>query len=344
MFVPTMKDIAKKAGVSLGTVSNVLNHLSSVKPQNYEKVMAAVRDLDYTTNMTARALRTKQSGNIGLIIPSITNPYYPELARGVEDAASDAGLTVFLCNDDREEKKERGYIDALLTKMVDGIILVKPTLTTKEANAIRKQCGLVLVDRSVHMRNTKGHGVIDVDDWDGVEKAMRLLHQNGHTKIGFINGLMETVSSRNRFNAYKRYLRQHRLPFLAKYVVPGNWTYDSGYEAARTLMALPHPPTAIVCANDIMAFGAMKAFQDKGLRIPEDVSVVGFDNIALSNVWSPALTTLNQPKYDIGRKSVSMLLEQIGQGCDGTTIEGCSALFDIELIIRSSVGINPKGS
>jgi len=338
----TMKDIARKSGVSLGTVSNVLNNLPSVKPKNRDKVIAAVNELGYSENLTARTLRTRLSKSIGLIIPSITNPFYPEFARGVEDAAREAGFTVFLCNNDRDGEKERKYIKELCSKSVDGIILIRPTIDNDEADAILERCALVFVGKNRHIENRKTaqYSTIDIDERGGTEKAMNLLYKNGHYKIAFINiGSADSISVQGRYNSYIQYMEDKKLEFRKEYMVEGDYTCDGGYAAMMKLLTLRDPPTAVFCANDIMAFGAIKACLDIGCKVPDDISIIGFDNIDLAKNWTPSLTTLNQPKYEIGQKSVFMLLEQLRRRANGTP-KGETIRYNVELIKRDSVGKN----
>lgn len=329
----TIKDVARIAGVSVGTVSNVLNGRESVKPGNRKRVYEAMKQSGFRYNMTASALRTRSTKNIGLIIPSITNPYYPELARGVEDAARLVGLTVFLCNDDRDMDKEREYVQALLSKGVDGIILLKPRLSCQELRDIRERTALVLGDAGDHIRLQ--FNVVNADDVQGVVSAMNFLGRNGHRQIGMITGLMESYSSQCRLEAYKRYLESRRIPFRKEYVVSGNYSWKSGCTAAKQLMGLPDPPTAVFAANDIMAIGAMKGVQTMGYRIPEDVSIIGYDDIEMSNLSKPALTTIHQPKYEMGQECLHLLYSII----NGEEENPRQITMENRLIVRDSVGM-----
>ena len=320
---------------SLGTVSNVLNGKNNVRPGNKRKVYDAMKEVGFHYNMTASALRTKTTKNIGLIIPSITNPYYPELARGVEDAARREGLTVFLCNDDRDTEKERAYIKALLSKGVDGIILLKPRLEYGELLDVKERTSLVLGDASIDIRNE--FHVVNADDVQGVICAMNFLGQNGHKQIAMITGMMESYSSQCRLDAYKRYLESRKLRYRPEYVVSGNYSWISGCRLAKQLMSLPDPPTAIFAANDMMAIGAMKGVQTMGYRIPQDVSIIGYDDIEMSNLSNPALTTVHQPKYNMGTECLKMLHACINgsEGMDTTK----RITLENHLIIRESVGM-----
>lgn len=330
----TIKDVAKAAGVSIGTVSNVLSGRESVKPGNRKKVYDAMDAVGFHYNMMASALRTKTTKNIGLIIPSITNPYYPELARGVEDGAREAGLTVFLCNDDRKVDKEREYVRALISKGVDGIILLKPRLGREELISLNDRTALVLGDAGICTE--EAFYVVNADDGQGVTMGLDYLGQNGHRKIGMITGLLESYSSRIRLETYRQYLASRGLMCNSGYVVSGNYSWKSGFQAAKALMGLPDPPTAIFAANDIMAMGAIKGLQTMGYNVPEDVSVMGYDDIETGNLSSPALTTVHQPKYKMGIQCLKMLCAcMAGEGMEQG---GRHMVMDNHLVIRDSVG------
>lgn len=339
----TIKDVAREAGVSQGTVSSVLNGKTTVKAENYNKVMDAVKRLNYQPNLTARTLKTGTSNSIGLVIPDITNPYYPELARGVEDAARAAGLTVFLCNNDRDVKKERDYVNALLNKSVDGIIMVKPQMKRDELEEIQRSCNLVLVDTGYE--TLEGFNVVDVENGAGAKQVMDLLAEYGHERIAYIGGLLESISANARFNAYKNALTERGIEYREEYVRHRRYDWFSGYTAATELMKLVERPTAIFCANDVLAMGALKGLRERNVKVPNDVSVVGFDDIDQSSYSCPALTTVHQPKYEVGIASVDILVKRIGQPRQEED-PGSYVCFDTELVIRETVNyaktaINP---
>lgn len=327
----TVKDVARAAGVSLGTVSNVLNGRSSVLPENREKVYQAMEKLGFQYNMTASALRTKSTKNIGLVIPTIVNPYYPELARGVEDGAREVGFTVFLCNSDRKVEKERQYIDALLSRGVDGLILVKTRLPKEELDQLKSLTALVLVDYSE--TSEESFYTVNVDDEAGVIQGMELLLRHGHSRIAFISGYQDAYSSRCRIQAYRDFLEKNKIPYRAEYVIQGDYGWNSGYSAAKKFLSLDVAPTAIFAANDVMAMGAIKAILAAGLRVPEDVSVVGYDDIEMSCLSTPALTTIHQPKYRVGIESVRLLV----QNMNGQIKDEMQILMATEIVQRESV-------
>lgn len=329
----TVKDVAREAGVSLGTVSNVLNGKESVKPFNKEKVYKAVKKLGFQYNMTASALRTKTTKNIGLIIPTIVNPFYPEMARGVEDEARNAGFTVFLCNSDRDEKKEREYIDALLSKGVDGIILFKPRLSPEELDHLNSRTPLVVEDWDQEING--GLLAISIDGYMGIIQGMNLLARYGHRRIAFINGLMESYSSRRKMEAYEKSLESWKIPYQREYAVFGNYSWKSGYNAAMHLLKLNPRPTAVFAANDMMAIGAVKAIQAMGLRVPEDISVMGYDDIEMSQLCTPGLTTIHVPKYDCGAAAFRLIRQSLGGG--DIPADKRQIMLDTRMVVRESV-------
>lgn len=307
----TVKDLAKAAGVSVGTVSNVLNGKSSVKEHARERVYQAIKDLDFKYNMTASALRTKATKNIGLVIPTIVNPYYPELARGVEDAARDVGCTLFLCNSDRKADKEKNYISSLLSRATDGIILVKTGLDDTALKELSEKTALVLIDYEVKPEHS--FLTVNVKDAEGIVQGMNLLKQKGHSSVAFISGLLDSYSSRCRMKAYEDCLMQWGITYRPEYVAMGDYSWESGYQAVKQFMGLEDTPTAVFAANDLMAMGAMKAAADMKIKVPKQLSVIGYDDIEMGNLCTPTLTTIHQPKYRVGAQAVRLMSEHLNK-------------------------------
>lgn len=328
----TVKDVARVAGVSLGTVSNVLNGKVSVKQETKEKVYDAMKTLNFQYNMNASALRTKTTKNIGLIIPTIVNPYYPELARGVEDVLNHENFTLFLCNSDRNVEKEQQYVDALLSKGTDGLILVKSRLSEVALQQIATRTALVLVDHDGG--KTDLYSQVNVDDVSGIIQGMNLLRQYGHKKIAFISGLQDAYSSICRIKTFHDCFSKWGETCPPEYIVEGNFSWNSGYMAAENLLALPNPPTAIFAANDIMAMGAIRAICDKGFHVPEDISVLGYDDIEFCNLSVPPLTTIHQPKYQVGAEAARLMFKMLNKQ---EAFEK-SIVMQTRIVIRTSVG------
>lgn len=336
----TMKDVAKAAGVSLGTVSNVLNNVPTVTEENRQKVLKAIKELKFIPNTAARTLKTKTSKSIGLIIPDITNPFYPELARGVEDAAKKAGFTVFLCNNDRDVQKEREYIRVLIEKNVDGIILVKPNISNNEIDELLEKCEVVLVD--ISNITDREYDIVNVDDYHGTLNALNILYDYGHKRIGFITGLLEAQSSKYRYEAYIDFLKEKGIAFDEALVKKGSYDWYSGYKAGSELLRLLDPPTAIFASNDLMAVGVLKAAKERMLNVPYDLSVMGCDDIDMASLCSPQLTTVRQPKYEIGTASVELLLGRMNTADRSKSRKGRKIELKTEVIMRESVGYSKK--
>jgi len=328
----TIKDVAREAGVSLGTVSNVLNGKVKVKQETKDKVYQVMEKLNFQYNMTASSLRTKMTKNIGLIIPSIVNPYYPELSRGVEDALRKENFTLFLCNSDRNREKEKQYINALLSKGADGLILVKSKLTEKELKQIGLRATVVLVD--FDSENSTSFCSVNVDDKNGIIQGMKLLEQYGHERIAFISGLQDAYSSICRIESFRKCMEERKILCRPEYMVEGNFSWNSGYTAAKQLLSLKTPPTAIFAANDLMAIGAIRAIFDSGKRIPGDISVLGYDDIEVGNLCMPSLTTIHQPKYRVGTEAVKLLLQDVNK----EELFDKQIMMKTRIIMRESVG------
>ncbi len=326
----TIKDVAKEAGVSTGTVSNVLNNSPTVKEKNRIAVLRAIEKLGFVPNMTARTLSTKSSRMLGLIIPSIANPYYPEIARGVEDAAVRLGLSVFLCNCDRNKEKQRNYVEELIKKNVDGIIIAGCMLDSAELREYSERVHIVLIGGK---RKHVGAmcSVIEMETRPGIRASLEYLYSNHHRRIAFISG-SHSPETDDRVLEYKAFLKEKGIDIYPEYIVLKKYDWKSGYQAGKAFMALDVPPSAIMASNDMMAMGAMKAVQELGKKVPEDISVIGYDNIEMTNLVTPPMTTVNVPKYEAGIQSVELMRQMLS----GESV-GCYMELHTELVKRGSV-------
>lgn len=331
--MPTMKDVAIEAGVSVGTVSNVLNKKGNVKEEKEKRVLAAIEKLKFQYNLTAKTLKTQKSNDIGLVLPNIRNPYYPEVARGVEDEAQKKSFSVFLCNTDRSEAKEREYITSLLAKNVRGLIIMKHQIKEEELLLLCGNVPFVLVDTDPAVADEKGIPYINNSNYEGVQSGIKYLRDRGHKKIGFIYGLHDSYSSYCRYQSFMDYNRDHGIELNEDYIVNGNYTMDGGYLAMQEILKCREFPTAIFAANDLMAIGAIQAIREKNLSVPEDISVMGYDDISFANIVTPTLTTIHQPTYELGVKSVQLLLEEEKGKEKNSKVQ----LSDNKLMIRNSV-------
>lgn len=332
----TIKDVAKEAGVSIGTVSNVINGKSSVKEENVFKVMKAIKKMDFNTNMIARALRTKVSESIGLIVPSITNPYYPEFVRGVEDQAEKEDLTVFICNSDRDKMKEIKYINSLMKKSVDGFIIMNPQLSSIELDNLESSKFVVIgIDDNI----TSKLNIVNASATIGTLQGMELLYSYRHKKIGFLTGVGDTFADINKLKAYNYFLESRDIVYNEQYIYHGDYTWESGYQGGKKLLSLENPPTAIFAANDLMAIGVLKAARDLNLSVPNDVTILGFDDIEMCKYSEPPLSTIHQPKYKIGVEAVKMLVQIMNTD---EHKKGMRKTLQTEIVMRESVAYEPS--
>lgn len=330
----TIRDVARLAGVSLGTVSNVLNELPTVSEENRERVERAIAQLGYRRNQAASQLRSNRSNAIGLVIPDITNPFYPEVARGVDDAAQKAQYNVFLCNKDRSIQKEEDAIEALLSKNVDGILLFKPRISVQKMQEIEKQCALVLLDIDV---NAVDCDTVNVDDHQGMVRAVEEAARRGHRRIAFITGLLDSFSSIRRLSAYRETMERLKLSVPKAYVRQGDFTAKSGCRSLKELMRLAEPPTVIMTANDMMALGVISGANELGIKIPDELSVIGYDDVQNVQWTYPRLTTIWHPKYEMGECAVRVLIDRIEARRKGMKMQRQSVVLQTKLRLRDTL-------
>jgi LacI family transcriptional regulator len=327
--MPNIVDVALKARVSIATVSRVVNKsLHKVNPTTRERVLAAISEMDYRPNALAKGLLMKKTMTIGIIIPDISNPYYAEIVRGIQDVADQAGYAVTLHNTDKKPGGITRYIYLLREKSADGIIFSGGIINGHETLSILKE----LKERVVVIgRHEVDSPAVMVDNIGGAAQAVQHLFDIGHRRIGFIGGPDGSTTALDRLAGYKNTMAKNGLKFAPRLVKKGTWNPQSGYLLGMQLLKGKSRPTAIVAANDQMAFGAIKAAKELGLVVPEDLAVVGFDNIPLSSYFNPSLTTVEIPMHDLGAAAVRMLLNLIS----GEKFENIK-LFKTRLLVRGS--------
>ena len=307
----SLTDVAKAAGVSIATVSRVISHPDKVASQTQMAVRKAMKELDYQPNRVARRLR-QRGGNrhlLGLIIPDIQNPFFAEIARGVEDVAYANQFAVMLCNSDEDLKKESFYLDVLRAESVDGIIL--PPINDHDpavSKVAESGTPIVTVDRSL---SDSTIDKVEVDNCQGAFDAVSHLIRIGHKRIGLITGRSNISTSRDRRLGYEQALAAGEIPVNPEYVRMGDYKQASGVALAGELLALPIPPTAVFVANNLMAVGALEAIHARNLRIPEDVAIIGFDDLPWADALDPPLTMVRQPAYEVGRAAAELLLKRL---------------------------------
>lgn len=325
-----MRDVAEQAGVSVTTVSHVINNSRPVSPETRLRVEQALQVLGYQPNVLARSLRRGKTNTIGVILPDNANPYFAEVVRGIEDASFSQGYSVILCNSDNDLAKERLYTNVLIEKQVDGIIFVAAGISDENIqNLSSRGVPAVLVDRQVP--GVQLDSVV-ADNLDGGIMATRHLLDLGHTSIACIAGPQGVPSSKERVAGFLQALEAADLEAGPDQVVEGDFQYQGGYEAAQQLSQADSPPTAIFACNDLMAIGAYRYAHENKLPIPQDISIIGFDDIHLASYTNPPLTTVRQSKAEMGSKAADLLIERIGN----RKLSPRQEIIPVQLVVRSS--------
>lgn len=330
----TIKDVAKKAGVSPSTVSRVLNDSAPIKESTRKRVMAAVKLLNYRPNFLAQGLKDGKTKTIGLIIPNIRNPIYPVVARGVEDAAKKYGYTVVLCNTDEDTETEKEYIQKLRKRWVEGLIIAPAAKEFEHISELQKEgFPTVLVIRKVDIPTN----TVMIDNYQAAYDAVSFLIKTGHKKIAIVKGNQQLALYRDRFEGYKRALLDANIKIVDELITGDDsdsvqWSLD-GYNAINSLLNQKVKFDAVFATTDLRAIGAIRAIKDYNLKVPEDISVIGFDNLEFSSLIDPPLSTVSQPFYDMGVRAVNKILQFINsEAAPEPTIE----IMASELIIRKS--------
>jgi LacI family transcriptional regulator len=308
----TIKEIAKAAGVSIGTVSNVLNGLATVREDSRKRVVEAIDKLGYQPSMLGRALRKEKTNMIVMIVPDITNPFFPAAVRGAEDVAFQNGYRLVLCNSDNSSSKESTYIREMQTYRPSGLIIVPAEQSRSLEGAkgyLKAGAGVVYVDRIP----PKWHGdSVTSAHKEGAYAATRHLIDLGHERIATIAGPLTTTSAMARLEGYRRAMKAARLPVPPNYVQHAEFNMPSGHAKATILLGTVPRPTAIFAGNDLIALGALGAIREAKLECPRDVSLVGFDNLDESDVTLPTLTTVDQSAYQLGAQAAQTVIERAG--------------------------------
>jgi LacI family transcriptional regulator len=281
----------------------------------------------------ARSLVTRQTKTIGLVIPDIVNPFFPELARGAEDKASEAGYSIIYCNTDDDLEKEEKYINMLAEKMVDGIVFTHSAKRTNGLSPIdRGNIPVILIDRDLESSNVKGK--VLVDNLEGAYKAVKHLIDKGYKKIAFITGALTSTTAKDRLAGYRKALEDSGIEYNNNYIRAGQYKSEWGLTAVKQLLDEGLDFDAVFCGNDLIAISVIKLLKSKGYNIPNDVGVVDFDDIYMASVVEPGLTTIKQPNYEMGYKAVELLIEVLEKS--GEAAEQKTIILDTELIVRKS--------
>lgn len=308
----TIAEVAEKAGVSRTTVSHVLSGNRPVAAPTRDRVERTIDELGFRPNGLARSLRIKRSDTVALIIPDITNPYYPVLARGLDDAMSGRYRT-YICNTDAVRERELEFVADVSDRHVDGIVIVAFQIGATDLRHIL-DLGMPVVSLGGTVEDRRVDVVLTDDEHGAFEATRHLIHR-GHGRVGMIRGAEGTDVQ--RFTGYRRALEMKGIPFDPELTAIGDWTRPGGSRAMQALLASPDPPTGIFSANDLMAIGALDAAREAGLSLPEDLALVGYDDIEAAALVSPPLTTVVNPAYEAGRAAGRLLADRMTGGYAG---------------------------
>jgi LacI family transcriptional regulator len=303
----TIVDVAAAAGVSFGTVSRVINNDVHVKPETRTRVQEAMERLNFVANRQARSLAGGRSNLIGVMVPDLGTGYIGEIIRGIDAELFDTSYDLMLFTTHRAAVKEANYVANLVQDTVDGLLLVLPRNPVDYIGTLEaRNFPYVLID---HQGNGENCPAVGATNWQGAYNATDYAIKLGHTDIGFITGWLDLGAAVERLEGYKAALRYHHIPIRSELIYEGTFDQLDGYTGANHFLDLDNPPTMIFAANDVMAMAAMDAARQRGLHIPEDISIMGFDDIPQSSLIRPALTTVRQPLEQMGRTATQMLLE-----------------------------------
>lgn len=326
----TIDEIAKLAGVSKTTVSRVINNKPDVNPETRETILGLIEKHDFQPNAFAKAISLQKSHNIGLIIPHeadyiFSNPFYVEVMRGVSTEVNKRGYYLLICY-----PHDHNYVDIYKQKRVDGFILMSPGSFHKNIIESLNEVNAPFV-ATAKIPGEKNMVYVDVDNYYGSTLAMEHLISLGHKRIGFI-GKPTLTSSQDRLSGYKDSLEKYNISFEEKLVrISQKSSTKGGYDEMAELLKIENPPTAVFLTNDVMALGAINAAKEKGLNVPSDLSIIGFDNIPLAEFINPPLTTVNQPSFEKGTRATKLLIQHLEKKTKPKSIS-----LDVELIIRKS--------
>jgi DNA-binding LacI/PurR family transcriptional regulator len=326
--MPTIEEVAKAAGVSVATVSRVLNN-GQVSPKTRILVENAIRELNYEPNMLGRNLRRSESRMILTMIPNISNPFYSVIVEGIEDAARKNGYNILLCNTEADVEREKIYLDLLKHKLADGIITMEPAIDIDVLKEVGKRYPVVQCCEYSEKINIP---YIAIDNVTAAYKATKHLLTIGHKKIALINSDEKFMYARQRKEGYIKALQEFDIPVNEDWIMNAGLSFESGQRMMKYLLSLKDKPSAVFAVSDILAIGALKTIKDEGLKVPQDIGVVGFDNIQFANMMNPTLTTIEQPRYQMGVEAAEMLIKRIKD--KKQKVE--NVILDHQLIIRES--------
>ncbi len=322
----TIKDVAKKAGVSISTVSYIINNKKKVRPQTKELVLKAIKELNYSPNLVARSLKTKKTHSLGVIVPDLSNMFFTEIIKGIEDIASKDGYVIILCSTYEDVKKEEKDLNTLLNKDIDGLIFIGTGKTS--IRNISKSTPVVLVDRKLGSSFLS----VMVDNKKGGTLATDHLLSRRDSEVFLFTGPLTINTYFERMNGYIEALKKHGYEYNEKLIINCDINYDGGISAFESLIKSNSNVRSIFAANDLIALGVERAVLKNGLKIPDDIMIVGYDDIPTSSIVNPSLTTIKQPTYQMGVTAAKLLFGQL----NNKSLDSKHIILEPELIIRET--------
>lgn len=327
----TMAEVAHEAGVSVATVSRYLNNQEIVSPDTATRVNAAIEKLSYEPNIMARNLRKSESRVILILAPNVTNPYYAHILSGIGDVATKLGYSALICTTEDEVAREKEALDMLKKHRADGAILMASNIDCKWLCEYSDHFPLV---QCSEYDPTLDIPHISIDNYKATQEAIEYLLELGHKQIAIISSENDYISTSLRLNAYKDTLQKHGVEINNDFIVYASrdYSFKSGKKTAKTLLSVDPKPTAIFCISDTLALGAITAAKELGLRVPEDITVIGFDDVEFTTMFHPYITTVSQPCYELGEQSAKLLYAQLSQRKDFPR----QVFLEHKLIVRES--------
>ena len=310
----TIKDVAKLAGVSISTVSKYLNG-GNIRPENMEPIRSAIAQLDYRANPYARGLKANRSGSIGVLLPSMTLDFFGSIITALDKVLRSSGYHTIICCYGSDHGLERDYLRFMLDNGIDGMVYVPENLSAEEFDELTSHRKIPIVQVERLIQGIRSDAVL-ADNTDASYAAVSHLIEAGHQRIALITGLASIFTAKERMVGYLRALSDHKLPYDDALVRAGTYSFTTGYQSFQSLMAQPDPPTAIFCVNYDIATGVITAAQERGIRIPDEITIFGYDCVEICTLMSPAIPVVHQPEAALGQTAGTYLLERLN-GYDG---------------------------
>lgn len=327
--MPTIKDVARLAHVSVATVSRTINKEPIVSPETRDAVQRAIDQLGYVPNHLGRDLRCAKTRRILVLLPTISNQFYSKVIRGMEDEAALHDYVLMLCVFHSQKKTEDRYLDLLKSRLVDGAVFLSSCQTEKEMNQLAKQFPVVQCCEYLENSNTS---IVKLDEEEAAVTAIEHLLSLGHQKIAMIGSELPYLSAQKRLSGYRQAMKKHGLASLEQIVKAQDYSFEAGVKSAKALLSASDRPTAVFAVSDALAAGVISAAFQMGMKLPKELSVMGFDDAAIAKMYSPSISTMAQPRYELGQTAIRLLLNRISH----PEREPETAVFSAQLIKRQS--------